>query len=159
MGDVVRVQINIPKLLMSPKNLVNFILSKLGEMDYTPFLSDYKYQKGKTPEEITQVQFKIKASKEIDDYTKFLVEIELTTDKAKILKDGSTKISGESKLVFQSTALTDYDERWKGNPWLFFLKKIYDKYFYNNKLIQLEDKAEEELYIVIDSVKELLKVK
>jgi hypothetical protein len=87
------------------------------------------------------------------------VEIELTTDKAKILKDGATKILGESKLVFQSTAITDYDERWKGNPWLFFLKKIYDKYFYNNKLIQLEDKAEEELYIVIDSVKELLKVK
>jgi hypothetical protein len=159
MGDVVRVQINIPKLVMSPQNLVNFIISKFGEMDYTPFLSDYKYQKGKTPEEITQVQFKIKASKDIDDYTKFLAEIELTTDKAKILKDGKTKISGESKLVFQSTAITDYDNRWKGNPWLFFLKKIYDKYFYNNKLIQLEDKAEEELYLVIDSVKELLKVK
>jgi hypothetical protein len=160
MGDVIRVQVNIPKLIVSAKELVNFMLEKLDEMDYDAIVKSYKYQKGKQPGEIFQVQFKLSAEKLIDDYTKFVVEIEFTANNANLSNvNGKKIISGDSKLVFTSKAETDYDKRWKSNPLLFFLKKIYEKYIYNMKIIQLEDKAEEEIFDLIESVKSKLKVK
>jgi len=160
MGDVVRVQVNVPKLTINPKELINFMIEKLAEMDYDSSLKAYKFQKGKQPGELNQVQFMIYAYKDIDDYTRYIVEIEFTNDNIKVSKDGGkTIITGESKLVFTSKAQTDYDNRWKENPWLYFLKNIYEKYMYNMRLVELEDKAEDELYDLINSVKAKIKVK
>ncbi|MDD4353655.1 MAG: hypothetical protein PHN56_04310, partial [Candidatus Nanoarchaeia archaeon] len=60
---------------------------------------------------------------------------------------------------FTSKAETDYDKRWSTNVWLHFLKNIYEKYVYKMRLLELEDKAEEELFDLRDSVKTKLKVK
>jgi len=160
MGDVVRVQVNVPKLTVNPKELVNFIFERLKEMDYVPILKSYKYQKGKQPGEITQVQFMIYADKPIDDYTQFQVNCEFTTDNAKVSSaEGKTIMSGESKLVFTSKAKTDYEDRWKNSPYLHFLKKLYEKYIYNTLLVEFEDKAEAEVFDLVESVKAKLKVK
>lgn len=167
MGDVVRVQVNVPKLTVNPKELVNFMLGRLEEMDYEATVKSYKFQDkidkkagGKVPGEITQVQFMINAFKDIDDYTRFVVDIEFTNDNVKVLKEREkTIISGESKIIFTSKAETDYNKRWRSNPFLYFLRNIYEKYMYNLRLVELEDKAEEELFDLAESVKSKLKVK
>ncbi|MDD2678340.1 MAG: hypothetical protein PHG04_00635 [Candidatus Nanoarchaeia archaeon] len=160
MGDVVRVQVNVSELIISAKELVDFILKNLKEMDYTAKLKSYKYQMGKNPGEITQVQFMIFADKPVDDYTSFIVNCEFTTDNAKIEKKGKKSIiSGESKLIFTSFAKTDYEDRWKNNSFLHFLRKIYEKYIYNDRLINFEDIAEKELFDLVESVKSKIQVK
>jgi hypothetical protein len=160
MEGIVRTQINIPNSNIVAKDLINFILNKLSEMDYDAIVNAYKYQKGKQPSEVTQVQFKITAKKFIDDYTVFLVDVEFTTDNLKLTnKNGKKTISGNSKIVFTSKTDTDYDQRWRSNPFLFFLRKIYEKYIYNMKYVELQDKAEEELFDLQKSVKSKLKVK
>ncbi|MFA5333230.1 MAG: hypothetical protein WC376_01915 [Candidatus Nanoarchaeia archaeon] len=160
MEGIVRTQVNIPNLTVSAKELINFILERLEEMDYEALVKAYKFQKGKTPGELVQVQFIVTAKKFIDDYTVFLVDVEFTADNIKVSNpNGKKTLSGESKLVFTSKVDTDYDKRWRSNPFLFFLRKIYEKYVYYSRLIDLEDKAEDELFDLMDSVKSKLKVK
>lgn len=160
MEGIVRTQINIPNLTISAKELINFMLEKLDEMDYTAIVKAYKFQKGKTPGELVQVQFMLNAIKDIDDYTRFVVDVEFTADNLKVSnQNGKKTISGESKLVFTTKSDTDYDLRWRSNPFLFFLRKIYEKYVYNKKLLDLQDKAEDELFDLMRSVKSKLKVK
>lgn len=159
-SSIVRVQVNVPKLSVKAKELVNFIMNELSTVDYDTSLKSYKYQKGKTPQDIFQVQFVIISEKMIDDYIKFLITVEFTTDNAKLIKEDKTPILvGKSKLVFLAQIETDYDKRWSTNKYLHFLKKIFEKYVYNKRIDELSDKLEDEVFDLINSVKAKINVK
>ena len=120
-------QLNVSELKTDAKELMETIKSLLGDLNYDVDDPKYKFQ-GKG-DDIKQVQFRVFGSKNIDHYTQFWITVEVTVDEGKRIKQGRKSIiTGQGKVIFLSELLLDYDDKWVKDPFLHFLKGIYEKY-------------------------------
>ena len=69
---------------------------------------------------------KMHADREIDDYVKFHLEVDM--DEILRVKKVGKKYSGEARIVIRAKMILDYEDSWKGVPFLLYL--------YNNVIIK-----------------------
>lgn len=74
-------------------------------------------------------------SKAIDNYAKLRIEIMIKTKNLKkvVLQEGKTKkelYNGSFAIDFTGIIETDYANNWSDNPYLRFLKGVYDRFIY-----------------------------
>lgn len=152
---VSRNQLNVADFKANPSDLMDSIKGLLGDLNYDVDDPKYKYQ-GK-PELIKQVQFRISGEKNVDHYTKFIIEVEITVDNAKKLKNNI--IRGSGKVILISRLLLDYDDKWVKDPFLHFLKGIYEKYWYKDTRKNFEVKIMSEMFSIRDEIKEMVNMR
>ena len=73
--------------------------------------------------------------KKYTDYAKCEIKIRLVMSdivEVEIEKDGSKlKLNkGKIKIVLDGLLTTDYENRWESKPMFYFIRTIFDKYFY-----------------------------
>ncbi len=91
--------------------------------------------------------------KKLTDYAKSVIKVRIIFSDIKevqVEKDGA-KVNlnqGRAHFVFDAYLETDYENRWESKPTFFFIKTLFDKYFYKSYTSQL--KAE-----VMDSITDL----
>lgn len=130
-----RTQLNPKSLSFNVKDLVVSIFGWLEAFNYDVDEGSHKYEVGTTPEEVKDLDIRLGASKSIDNYTKFRIEIAIQAFRAKREKGrlGSRTaefLKGEGKITILSKLIFDYDNRWAKSPILHYLRGIYERYFY-----------------------------
>ncbi len=155
---ILREQVNIPNTEINFQQIFNTIKDTMASLGYDVDDSSYKYQR--KGDVIKQVQSLIEGGKIVDDYTMFVIQVEITIDNAKIIKkNGKTFLKGKNgKIVFLSKLNLDYDGKFAKDPILHFLKKIYEKYIYKTTRNKYEGLVTKDLYVVKNSIIELLDI-
>lgn len=73
-------------------------------------------------------KIKWEATKAIDDYTLFTIELSMKISDYKIISTKKEKlVDGSLKMEFKSYIETDFEEKWESNPLLKFIRGTYDK--------------------------------
>ncbi len=94
--------------------------------------------------------------KEVDDYTKFNINLTLTGSDIEKLDSKKGKIqSGEIKIVFESYLETDYEEKWE-RPVAKFIRGIYDKFIHTSSSSKYEKGLKEQTYDIFNKAKSFL---
>jgi hypothetical protein len=151
-------QLNVKGFKADAKTLMEAIKGLLGDLNYDADDPKYKYQ-GKGAE-IKQVQFRVSGDKNVDHYTKYIIEVEVTVDDGKVTKtDRKTIVEGTGKIILKSELLLDYDDKWVKDPFLHFLKGIYEKYWYFNTRKDHEVKVAQEMFSIRDDIKKLVNMR
>ncbi len=81
------------------------------------------------------IEIVIEPWKKVTDYAKNVIKIRIVMTHIKdveVEKDG-TKIKlnqGKVQFVFDAFLETDYESRWEGKPIFYFIRTVFDKYFY-----------------------------
>ncbi len=155
---VLREQVNIPNTEINFQQLFNTIKDSLAALGYDVDDSSYKYQR--KGDLIKQIQSLIEGDKIVDDYTMFIIQVEITIDNAKMIQKGDkTFLKGKNgKIVFLSKLNLDYDGKFAKDPILHFLKKIYEKYIYKTTRNKYEGMVAKDLYVVKNSIIKLLDI-
>jgi hypothetical protein len=90
-----------------------------------------------------QIELVLEPWKKVTDYAKNIIKIRiLMTDikDVEVEKD-HTKVKlnqGKIQLVFDAFMETDYESRWEGKPIFYFIRTVFDKYFYKPFLAGFE---------------------
>ena len=81
------------------------------------------------------IEIEIEPWKKVTDYAKNVIKIKMQMFDIKnveVEKD-KTKLKlnqGKVQLVFDGYLETDYESRWEGQPVFYFIRTLFDKYFY-----------------------------
>jgi len=92
-------------------------------------------------------RFEIKADWHIIGMTS--VEVEIDGVKQKMNK-------GQFEIVFSAILQKDYEERWTGQPFIKFLRTLYDKYLIRERVEKYEQMIVEELNKIVEECKAYL---
>ena len=63
---------------------------------------------------------------------------------------------GNNEIIFNSTLLKDYENKWDNSPVKRFVREIYDTYFIRGKIGDYKAELYAEVYELIDEVKAFL---
>ena len=97
------------------------------------------------------------ASKDIDDYNKFIINIKLSLkDYTTHKKDDKTIMKGALTLDIDSQIKTDYEDKWTKGPFNVFLRSIYDKFITRTERQKLEKEIEENIRNLYSESKDFL---
>lgn len=143
-----------------------FSLDELYKLLYRWFeLHMYDFQEQEYRNEVTgdtkHVEIKWHAEKKIDDYFKFVLEINflvLGLADVEIEQDG-IKIKtnkGEIETRVKAYIIKDYDKRWESSPIMRFLRDFYDKKIIKTRIDGYENELYEETYNFVNELKAFL---
>lgn len=105
----------------------------------------------KTCLKASEVLMKWIAEREIDDYTKFKIEIHFFIERMMKIND---KYRGELRITYFAQVELDYKNNWQKSPFTKFLFFIYNNYIMKTKiLVNYEPKLKRD----VESVREILK--
>jgi hypothetical protein len=116
--------------------LVNIVNQALTEKGYT------KREK-KTEEIVTEAgrktYFELRPFKDITEHETLMLKIKITLNQVTEVEEKVNGIpskfqKGAINITFDSWLLMDYQKRWRMNPVFYFLKGIFNKYFYNTSM-------------------------
>ena len=154
----------VPNVKIKDKSI--FSLDELYKTFYRWFeFHNYDFQEQEYREEDLagkkHIEIKWYAEKRIDDYIKYVLEInfliigleEVEIEQAGI-KASSNK--GEIELRVKAYILKDWNEKWEGQAFTKFLRGFYDRYLIKNRILGYESELYEETYNFMDEVKAFL---
>lgn len=103
------------------------------------------------------------AEKEINDYIKFVMEIDfliLGVEDIEIEQDGlkSKANKGEIEMKINAYLLKDYEDSWAKNPFMTFLRETYDKFIIRSRIETCEDDLYNETYKFVNEIKAFLEL-
>lgn len=85
---------------------------------------------------------KIDAEKKVDDYTKYVIKVTITSSNLKqISKKDKNLRNGEFKVALESYLEKDYEERYEKKPFFKFFRSVYNKFIEKSR----EEHNEKEL--------------
>jgi len=85
---------------------------------------------------VLSLEFEIEPWKKVTDYAKYVIKIRVQLSEIKeveVEKD-NTKLKlnqGKVHFLFDAFLETDYEARWEGKPIFYFVRTLFDKYFYS----------------------------
>jgi hypothetical protein len=99
--------------------------------------------------------------KKVSDYAKNEIRLRIIMTNIKdveVEKDGvKVKLNqGSLQIVFDGYLTTDYENRWEGKPVFFFLRTIFDKYFYRPFQSGFQSGVKRDVLELRDKIKALL---
>ena len=155
----------LPSIKVKEKSI--FSLDELYKMLYRWFENHgYTFQEQEYRDEDMgggkkHIEIKWYAEKKIDDYFKFIIEINFLVvglEEIEIeregLKVGTNK--GEIEMRIKAYILKDYDARWEKHPISRFLREVYDTKIIRSRISSYENEIYEETYKMIDEIKAFL---
>lgn len=107
------------------------------------------------------IEIEIEPWKKVTDYAKNVIKIRLImsdiTD-VEVEKDNlKVKLNkGKVSLVFDAYLETDYEHRWEGSPLFYFIRTLFDKYFYKPFTAGFETGVKEDLMTLHNTIKSFL---
>lgn len=109
-------------------------------------------------EEGKHVEILLTPFKKITDYAKSVIHVRLIVSQMKdvyVEKDGlKTRMNqGKIQMVFDAYLETDYENRWEKKPGLFFIRHLFDKYFYKPFTTNVEQEIKLDFDHLVDQVK------
>ena len=142
------------------KDFYEFLYDYLIDENFDVF--ELKYVE-KIEGDAKNIEIDWKATKEISDYFKFEISaywIILGMKKVKVKKEGKeiTMDSGSLEIKFTGTLQKDYENRWENNPFLKFLRGIYDRYIIRSRIDDYELKLFQEINELIAQAKSFLAI-
>jgi len=100
------------------------------------------------------LKLKWEAQKEIDDYTKFIIEISMKIKNYKILTTKTEKlVEGTLTVNFEAVIESDYEDKWSSNSIQLFIRGIYDKLLNTTKVQKNEKKLSDNVHEVFNKTK------
>ena len=100
----------------------------------------YDKRENKNIEVVTQdrikfIELELEPWKKITDYAKNIIKMRILISDLKHvdveIKGVKQKLTqGKVQIVFDAFLETDYESRWEGKPIFYFLRTLFDKYFY-----------------------------
>ena len=107
------------------------------------------------------LELKWYAEKKIDDYIKFVIEVNfliLGLEKLEAEVRGVREVTnkGELEMNFKAYLLKDYDKKWERTAFMRFLRETYDKKLIKTRLETYEGELYEETYKLMDEVRAFL---
>ncbi len=128
-------------------------------------LYQYDFQEQEYRDEDTQggkhLEIKWVAEKKIDDYFKYIIEINfliLGLEKAEVEREGIKTATNKGEIEIRTKAflLKDYNKVWENSPIMRVIRDLYDKYLIKSRVEGYEDELYEETYKMLDEVKAFL---
>jgi len=107
------------------------------------------------------IELEIEPWKKVTDYAKNIIKIKIQVTNLKeveVEKD-HTKMKmnhGRIQLVFDGYLETDYDSRWEGKPIFYFIRTVFDKYFYKPFTTGFQKGVKEDLMHLHGQIKAFL---
>ncbi|HJO14423.1 MAG TPA: hypothetical protein QGG70_00020 [Candidatus Pacearchaeota archaeon] len=142
------------------KDFYEFLYDYFTDENYD--IAETKYVE-KVEGETKDLEIIWNATKEVSDYFKY--EINLTwvilgMKKVKVKKDGQEIYmdSGTLEIKFTASLVKDYENRWENNPFLKFMRGIYDRYIIRSRIDDYEIKVWEEINEIIAQAKSYLAI-
>jgi len=89
--------------------------------------------------------------KNVDDYTKFIISVNFF-----IL--GFSKQGADAEINFKCKLRTDYEGRWDANPFLKFMKGVFQKYLYRGTYAEWKTQVRDEMYQIKTELESYLRV-
>ena len=110
-----------------------------------------------------QVFIHVDADKPVSEYAKLRIVVQVTARNLKeveITIDEKTRTTNEADVTLQAESylITDYEGRYQKNSWLFFLRTITEKFFYQRELKKFQHLAERDLQDILQEAKKYLNV-
>jgi hypothetical protein len=118
---------------------------------YTLFEKEYNdiFNKNKR-----DLKIKWEAHKEIDDYAKFVIGIDIKIKDYKILTTKTEKlVEGNLNMEFEAQIESDYEDKWDSNSLQLFFRGIYDKLINATKRERNEKKLSDNVHEVFNKTK------
>ena len=107
------------------------------------------------------IEMELEPWKKVTDYAKNVIKIRIQmfdVKEVEVEKD-HTKVKlnqGKVHFVFDGYLETDYESKWEGKPIFYFLRTIFDKYFYKPFTSGFEKGVKEDLMHLHDQIKAFL---
>lgn len=108
-----------------------------------------------------QIELMLEPWKKVTDYAKNIIKIrmlmtdikdvEVEMDKAKVKLN-----QGKVQFVFDAFLETDYESRWEGKPIFYFIRTVFEKYFYRPFQAGFETGVKQELMDLHTRIKAFL---
>lgn len=125
------------------------------EKEYTDE-ADYSSSEEEEPKEKKKLAIKWKAEKEIDDYTRFVIEISLKGNVEEISLKSRKAYKGVITISFESYMEQDYEDRFENSPLFKITRGIYDKFALKKKFSEYSKELKDETYDVYYETKAYL---
>ena len=110
-----------------------------------------------TKKQIKSVKITWEGQKEVDDYTRYVIEIKLKLDNYEIVQTQKEKlVDGKITLSFESFIESDYEKKWEDKPIWKFIRSVSDKYFTAQKKVRFEKEVEEDTRDIFHKTKTFL---
>jgi hypothetical protein len=148
----------VPAIVVEKKGVVN--LADLYSL-MKKWLEKRKYaviEKEYTDEGVEEKKLSIKwvAEKEVDDYTRFVIEVGVKGDVKNVELKKKKAVKGVITVKFESYLEMDYRENWENSPIVKFFRGIYDKLALGNRFSRFTKELKEETYDLYYEVKSYL---
>lgn len=122
----------------------------LVEMDYKEFKDEGQ----------NKLLIRWEASRKVNDYVKYVVEIRVSMEDYEEVTMGKKKgLKGSLKVQFAAYLLKDYEETWHRTSWIKFIREVFDKYGKGSQLAVMEKELREEVGKAIYEVKKYLNIR
>ena len=106
------------------------------------------------------LEIKWEASKRVDDYTRFNIEVSVKGSDIKEVKLKKIKaLSGNFKIKFESYLKKDYEDVFENRPIMKFFRTLYDNFVIKSKFDKYSDELKNETYALYNETKAFLNIK
>jgi hypothetical protein len=154
----------VDKFRITYEGLFNFY-------DFYKFLTTFLEEKGyekfekKNIESISEdgkyIELLLLPYKKITDYaqSKFQIQIVISNMKDVFIEKDGVKVKtnqGKMQIIFDAWMLTDYEDRWEKKPGLFFVRLLFDKYFYKPFTVSYEAEVKSDYDQMVSQVRAFL---
>ncbi len=103
-----------------------------------------------------RIAIKWKCEKEVDDYTRFVIEISLKGKVSEVLLKNRKAYKGVITVKFESYMEQDYEDRFENSPLFKITRGIYDKFALKKRFSEYSKELKEETYDVYYETKAYL---
>lgn len=140
------------------KNTYKHAKEWLEYWNYDVVEKKYKHKESKSGREI---EIKWSATREIDEYTQFMLKIRWLCLNMKDIKVnvGNKKIKmqkGEVNIFVDAYLVLDWQEKWEERPILKFLRSFFEKYLYHGHIQSLREQLWKEGWAFYNEMKAYL---
>ena len=138
--------------------LYDFCYNWLVDENYEVFEDEYSE---KLSGEAKEVKIRWTAKKKISDYFRNLIKIEwhiIGMEKVEVQQNGKRQKmnKGDLKIKVSADLERDYEKKWEDNPFLKFLRGIYDRYIIRTTAEEYEGRLKGEANEFVEQLKSFL---
>jgi len=154
-----KTSISLKGIIFDYRDFYLFMKRTMEDRGY--FIEEKKYthspKKGKIHD-----GFYWKCLKNLDDYNRFIMEIisDFHNEDITVVKKEKKerKEKGSGLITLRATLLTDYDTKWENNPFVNFMKTVFEHLFEKSSVDKNKEVLNNEMYELENEVKSYFSV-
>lgn len=107
----------------------------------------------------TSNSIKWEATRKVDDYVKFHIEIRIKCDDIKeVIQKNKKAVKGSVNIKIESFLEKDYENNWEKNFMVKFMREVYDTFLLKGKFQKHNEYLREESYDIYNQAKSFLRL-